>query len=144
MKICLCDGCTKVVWGGGYCEWHQWMRKKKDKPPAKVYARMKPKVVLKKVAKPINKVSKKQAERNRKYADRLPGWKGENPICIFPGCGKPTTDCHHIIGRGIHTNNEKFWLPLCRPHHDICKENPKLAKEMKLIETRTISRKHDY
>lgn len=139
-KICLCPGCNNPRFSGGYCRKlaHQKLRtdekylkqqaaiakKKKEKPP-----------------KPIPKESPHQKKRNRQYSKDLPGWKEANPFCAFPGCKKPTDDCHHIIGRGIHTNNKSKMIPLCRPHHDLCKDQPKLAMDIGLIETRTISRK---
>lgn len=89
----------------------------------------------------IRKVSPKYAKELAIYNARTPSWKLENPICMVAGCGLPTDDRHHAIGRGIHLNDERFHFPLCAEHHRICKEDPKEATRLGIIITRTIVRK---
>jgi len=142
-KTCDAEFCNIQRWSGGYCQLHQWMRRDEKylKSQAKKKEKQKEKLLT---AVPIRKVSKVQQKRDAEYSKNLPKWKEENPFCVFPDCNRPTDDCHHVIGRGIHTNNQNFMIPLCREHHDLCKDQPKLAEELKLIETRTISRKNLY
>ena len=151
-KTCLCEGCNLTVWSNGYCKWHQSLRtdtkwinaqaKKKEKihkPIAKVSA--------KKLAQhngniweagQIAKFSPKYAKEVAQYNKRVKVWKLEKPRCAYPGCRCATEDCHHQIGRGANLLDERFWMPLCRKHHDLCK---KLAKDdlvaLKLIYLRS-------
>lgn len=129
MKTCKHEGCTFPVFGKGYCKSHQRCRPDYKPPDFKPRA-------------PIRKVSKKRARELRIYNKRTPSWKDENSKCCFPGCECEIVDRHHVIGQGIHMNDERYHIPLCRAHHDLCKSNPKLAMELNLIQTRTIVRKN--
>ena len=141
-KLCKSPGCARPAFSHEYCDrrGHQLLRS----DSSFVRAEERREAKKKEPKKPVNKVSAKQKVRNDLYSSELPGWREENPRCCYPDCWKPTEHCHHVIGRGIHTNNKKYMLPMCSEHHDICKMNPKLAVELRLIETRTINRKHEY
>jgi len=132
-KTCNHPTCNWPVWGKGYCKSHQYLR---------IDLKEKPKPV--KEFKPLRKSSIKYGKQLTIYHRGLPGWKLKNSVCAVPGCGKPTVDCHHQIGRGIHLNNDKYKIPLCEIHHPICKEDPSKAEELGIILTRTISRKYEY
>jgi len=137
MKKCQFKGCIYDAFSHGYCKYHQMHRK--DSDWLRRIASDKEKGAVKKKA--IPKASKNYAEQLKIYYDRLPSWKEENPVCFVEGCGLPTVDLHHMVGRGIHLNNEKYFMPLCDSHHRICKEDPLLAEKMGLILTKTIVRK---
>lgn len=126
-KPCKRAGCNNPAWSHGYCQNDQrlrtdekWLRKQKesDEKPKKVYT--------------IPKVSKKYGAELAKYNRRVKEWKIENPICDFPECNKATVDCHHMRGRQKYLNNERYWLPVCRTHHDLIENHPDLAKELGL------------
>lgn len=138
-KECECPGCKRPAFGGGYCDWpaHQNMRTdagflrrkaEREAKPVKVYQ--------------IPKVSKKYAKELRIYAARTPSWKEENHWCAYPGCKRQVQDRHHVIGRGMHLNDESENKPLCDEHHALCKSQPKLAMELGLIKSRVLSRKY--
>ena len=141
-KPCDYPGCNKPRFGGNYCSLRAHQLRRTDSQWLRRIA--KEQENKKEPKKAIPKESKKQAARNRQYTKELPKWKEDNPICCFPDCGKQTNDCHHVIGKGIHTNNKNYMIPLCREHHDLCKMQSDLAFKLGLIETRTISRKNEY
>ena len=140
MKTCKHPDCGLPLFSGGYCKlaWHQTLRT--DEKYLKAQAKRKEKA--RQPRQPIRKESKKQGAANRKYSRELPGWKEENSICVYPGCECEAVDCHHSGGRGILINNKKFMIPLCRLHHDMCKMEPKRARELKLIFSRLLSLKY--
>jgi hypothetical protein len=80
--------------------------------------------------KSIQKFSKKYAQQVAEYSKRVKEWKEENPICAFPGCGRPTEDCHHAAGRGKNLLKEEFWVPFCRTHHEYCENHPDDSREL--------------
>jgi hypothetical protein len=87
--------------------------------------------------KPIRKVSKTRSRENRIYSTKRKKFLSEGDICEFPDCGQPATDCHHSQGRvGKNFLDTKTWKKLCRKHHRIVEENPRLAKKMGLSESR--------
>ncbi len=132
MKVCLCDGCTLDVWSHKYCKKHQYLRT--DEKWLKTKQKQSEKA--KQPRKAIAKASPKYAKELAKYSRENPGWKKENSICAVPGCGQATTDSHHAAGRGALLNDRRFILPLCKPHHDLCKDMPEVAEEAGLILTR--------
>ena len=82
----------------------------------------------------VRPVSESRMNEQRKYrklkAEWLPG-----KICAFPGCScRMNLDVHHTRGRiGRLLCEQKFWLPLCRKHHEWVGENISQAREMGLI-----------
>lgn len=99
-------------------------------------AQNKPRKPLPKPTKPINKVSPKQKKLNSEYGTAVALWKKENPVCNFPGCDKPTEDCHHSRGRGKYLMDKSTWIPLCRGHHLFIESHPQKAKELGLSGSR--------
>jgi hypothetical protein len=105
MHFCSVDGCNNKLFGGGYCAYHQWLRKRKG---GDLYA-------PKKRQKPINKESPKRKVANKRYLERLKE-KWEEDLkkgdirCFF--CNEVMTrreDNHHILGRGSVILEEEWW-----------------------------------
>ena len=139
-KTCDAPGCNRPRFSVPYCNYRSHQLLRQDEKFLKQEAKREEK--KNEPQKGIPKQSKTQKERDNKYNNRVKFWKLENPFCKV--CGMPTDDCHHQLTRGIHTNNEKYWIPLCRPCHSRIKIDDKWAKENELIITKTISRKHEY
>lgn len=83
-------------------------------------------------------MSVRQETRNRAYNRRVKAWKKEHPhcqVCLdlrkvakFPRI-RATNDCHHVRGRvGKLLMDERYWLPVCRKHHDEIHRFPAWAK----------------
>lgn len=98
------------------------------------------KVSKPKPRKPVRKVSKSMAKKLREYYRKKAFFmsKPENYFCrackdayergeIMAGLILVATDCHHSKGRGKHLLDETTYVPLCRPHHDMCKSDPRWA-----------------
>lgn len=69
----------------------------------------------------IDKASPKRKENLTLYAQQARQWiAGKRCAC----CGDPATDVHHKKGR---TNDllleKKYWLPVCRPCHNLITED---------------------
>jgi hypothetical protein len=81
----------------------------------------------------IRRESKTRAAQNRQYRKKVETW-AVGKRCVFPGCGSRKADCHHTRGRvGALLLDERFWLPLCRRHHDWVVANPQRARELGLL-----------
>jgi len=134
-KICLREGCNKNVFSNGYCKNDQYLRKdEKYLTPKNKLKKLTP---IKSNNKPIKKFSDKYQKEVNKYNSDNPQWKLDNPFCKYPGCNRPTVDCHHSYARGKYINDKRFMIPLCREHHDECKLLPKKALELGLIYLRS-------
>lgn len=82
--------------------------------------------------KPINKVSAKREELNKKYFKLVEQFKKDNPECkakVNEYCTKKTEDPHHRRGRGAYLLEVSTWLPVCRSCHSFIESNPNIAKE---------------
>lgn len=104
MKTCIVPGCTNPMFGGGYCQRHQYMRDDKHKALRESIRR------------------KEQRKIYQQICKRLDERKS---VCYF--CGKPIrgkADHHHLLGRTgelyayepwikrVHRechNQHKFW-----------------------------------
>lgn len=88
----------------------------------------------KRKAKPINKVSKRQAVLLAEYNRKLVPFKKKNPNCkaTLTGCTQKTTDVHHMKGRGKYLLDVSTWLPTCRNCHSTIEQDPTLAKSLGL------------
>ena len=86
--------------------------------------------------KQIRGISRKQAERLKRYSGLVKEWKArpENARCAVPGCNRRTDDNHHSRGRlGELLFDERFWIPVCRPHHNRIGQFPIWARGAGLI-----------
>ena len=79
-----------------------------------------------------------RANQKRQYRKRVAVWKlGKH--CAYPGCPRVfqrmfDLDCHHSRGKlGPLLLDERYWIPLCRPHHDWVRDNPDAARDMGLL-----------
>lgn len=85
----------------------------------------------------VNPVSTIRAVQLREYRRTVKAWKAlpENRMCRFPGgCDRPTSDNHHLRGKiGALLNDQRFWCPLCRAHHDWVRDHPIAARALGLL-----------
>jgi hypothetical protein len=118
------DGKLKDVISGK-CKTHYWARVRK-KSAEKNKGKVKPRVK-------INKVSKSQVSRTRKYLKLKKAHLEKYPFCQAKVCceGLPAVDIHHKAGR-IGDNLFKHFLSVCRKCHDWIEDNPEEAKKLKL------------
>ena len=103
--------------------------------PEQVSETESPKKVVKR-RKPVLKQSTKTRAKRDLYNREAKKWKAltENSTCRFPGCKKPTTDVHHSRGRaGSLLLDKRFWIPLCREHHDWVGVNMGAARKLGLL-----------
>jgi|31_taG_2_1085359.scaffolds.fasta_scaffold04746_5 hypothetical protein len=79
----------------------------------------------------IKRVSARMSSRLREYAKAKKVWLKANPVCTVDNCGRPTQDVHHMRGRaGLLLLEERWWLPVCRAHHDWIHKYPEEARIM--------------
>lgn len=74
--------------------------------------------------------SKKRIVQEREYLKVRKEFLTEFPECEFNGCNSEATDCHHSRGRvGELLTNKKYFVALCREHHQFIELNPQFAKD---------------
>lgn len=84
----------------------------------------------------MRKVSLKQQKRLREYA-KLRDEFLEGKTCQFPGCESEEVECHHARGRvGDNLLDVSTFRALCHEHHMFVENNPDVAKEWGLSESR--------
>jgi len=82
-------------------------------------------------AKRIRSVSVRRAAQLREYAKLKAKWIKDNPTCMCYGCTAPTEDVHHMRGRiGGLLNDQRWWLPVCRAHHEWIHRHPDTARKL--------------
>jgi|SRR6478609_247764 len=78
------------------------------------------------------KIKPRSDKRAKEYAEYRPirnEFMLENPICQFKGCGRESTDNHHQKGKiGRLLIDKRWFLAVCREHHDFLEANPNWAK----------------
>lgn len=81
----------------------------------------------------ISSISDKRKANLKQYEKLKRVWlKGRK--CCYPGCNSLVVDVHHLRGRiGKLLCEQRYWLPLCRPHHDWVGRNPEEARKMGLL-----------
>ena len=94
--------------------------------------------------KSINRLSKKGADVERRYLNRLRTWKkGKKCAATFPHDCDSGITAHHMHGRSndryfdeyaeekdiVLTLDERFWMPLCLNAHCVITEDSKFAFE---------------
>lgn len=102
-KQCLKEGCSNNVFSGGFCSWHQWMRKDKIFKPLK-------KTEIKKSTTPIPKESKKRKQQKKEYNPIRDNYLSNNPICEVHDCNNPSNQVHHKKGRDHNTFEDQWAL----------------------------------
>lgn len=118
-KLCQTEGCNNPVFGGGYCKFHQLLRKdKKPKTPKK--------------QKTIRKVSNKQSRLIKEYLKEREIYLKKHPLCKanLTDCTKIATDVHHTKGRGVWLLETISWLPVCRTCHQWIETHPEEARKL--------------
>lgn len=124
-KTCNHNSCSNPVFGGGYCNWHQGYRDDK-------------KVKAKKKQKPISPISKSRAKDLAKYRVARNEYKKDNPNCEFGLCYEKGTDIHHKRGKdGSYLYNKKYFMHVCRDHHEYIENNREWSYQMGYLLLRT-------
>ena len=113
MKLCIVNDCSRPQFGGGYCAYHQYIRRKHGGDLYKPKPRQK--------RKPIPKESKKRKEEHKYYTQHckeltqeLKDANNGRIFCFFSGreiTGKPVY--HHLRGRSGDFYLDKKWLVPC-------------------------------
>lgn len=125
-KICKKNECSNPVFGGGYCNWHQGYRE--DKKQSTVKPR-----------KPIAPISKNRSQGLAKYRKARDKYMTNHPKCEVFGCNKLANDLHHKRGRiGSLLWDPKFFMAVCRSHHNEIEENPEWAYKNNYSVKRTV------
>lgn len=84
----------------------------------------------------INPKSEKRVIEEKEYLKKREVFL-KNRKCEFLGCIKAARDVHHRNGRiGKNYLDEKTWVALCREHHNHVHLNPKIARTLKLSNSR--------
>lgn len=67
----------------------------------------------------IARISKRRAAQTRTYTVVRKEYLAAHPICQHGGCMKRSTEIHHRKGCiGELLTNERFFMAVCRPHHN--------------------------
>jgi len=78
------------------------------------------------------KIKPRSQKRAKEYAEYRPirnEFLLDNPICQFKGCNKESVDNHHKRGKiGRRLLDKRWFLAVCREHHDYLERNPNYAK----------------
>lgn len=79
--------------------------------------------------------SKAKTDMASKYERLKQEWRLRHPFCVFPACDrKADKSPHHKRGRlGALLCDTRFWIALCRRHHDWVHANIAEARKLDLI-----------
>lgn len=91
---------------------------------------------------PLPKVSAKREKLNRVYSKKRKQFFKEGDMCEagLPGCTIEATDLHHPAGRmGNRLIEVERCKKVCRSCHRKLEEDPRLAKELGLSESRLVN-----
>jgi len=87
--------------------------------------------------KQIAKVSDKQKKLNTAYMALRKTYMEQNPKCMFKGCHRPSTECHHVRGRGEkYMLDTSEWMAVCSEHHRHIHDNDKESRELGYLKSR--------
>ena len=65
---------------------------------------------------PLRRISTKKRKQNEEYTKLRKAYLEEHPVCKV--CeSAPSTEIHHMRGRGSRTNDVSTWLSVCRSCH---------------------------
>lgn len=112
-KPCKEPGCPLPIWGGGYCQRHQFKRGK-----IRSFKRS-----------PIRTQSVKRKAQNSQYSQEITGFLNEHKWCaIFPQLR--STQVHHKKHRENDRLLDKhFWLAVSDQGHKYIHANPAISYE---------------
>ena len=83
--------------------------------------------------------SVKRLKQERQYAKIRKAFLFCHVKCRVAGCDSPAVEIHHMKGRtGDLLTDERFFLPVCRAHHNYIESHPAEAKEHGYSLIRTI------
>jgi hypothetical protein len=91
--------------------------------------------------KPIRRATPKRASERAKYSRRCVIFKREHPWCMAcitlwpePPVIRWTVDVHHKMGcEGNLLLDERYWMPICRAHHDYFEDHGREARELGFV-----------
>ena len=90
------------------------------------------------IVRPMPKVTEKRADQLQEYYAIKAEFLIANPCCAVEGCYLKSVDVHHAKGRqGDLLTNTKWFVPICRKHHDYFQEHSKEAIEKGISVSRT-------
>ena len=82
----------------------------------------------------MKRVSDRQKKRLTQYYKVRDEFMARNKVCQWPECSKPATDCHHSRGRaGSLLADVRHFRALCRAHHNLCSDEPNLARSVSML-----------
>jgi hypothetical protein len=108
-KICQVEACSRPVFGGGYCKYHQYHRRKEGQKNPKTTR---------------ERLDKKYFELRKKFLDT-------NKRCMInsPECTQEATCVHHTRGRGIYMLMVETWMPSCKRCNNYVEAHDEWARE---------------
>lgn len=78
--------------------------------------------------KKVNKVSKRRASQLEQYKPKRDRFLAEHDRCEVAFCREKSVDVHHMRGReGELLLDARFWLAVCRKHHEKITKDSKWA-----------------
>lgn len=87
----------------------------------------------------IAPVAAKRAKQLAEYRPKRDRFMEEHPVCMTPGCSKPSTELHHKIGReGKRLLMEEHWAALCSSCHRKYTDDSKTAIEIGVSKSRLV------
>lgn len=90
-----------------------------------------------KKVKPINKMSDKEKKRQSAYNALRKVYMSQHDRCMFKDCQRPSTECHHIRGRGKeYMLDTSEWMAVCSEHHRYIHDNDKESRELGYLKSR--------
>ena len=79
----------------------------------------------------IRSRSIKRAKQEREYAKIRKAYLFCHPTCEVNGCTADAVEIHHKRGKiGNLLTDERFFLPVCRHHHNYIHDNPSIAMRL--------------
>ena len=106
---------------------HGFRRKKKT------VRKLRAKTPIRRVTRP-KPISEKRRRDSAEYERKKRIFLREHPFCGCSECSKRSKDLHHSRGRaGPLYLDERYWLALCREHHDVCRDDPDRARKLGIL-----------
>lgn len=139
-KNCIEDDCTHPVWARKRCKYHDALYYPQKHGLLKPHGETSPeRVQTPKKRKRIAPVAAKRAKQLAAYRPKRDKFMQEHPVCMAPGCSKPSTELHHKIGReGKRLLMEEHWTALCSSCHRKYTDDSKTAIEIGVSKSRLV------
>lgn len=85
---------------------------------------------IKKKKKRIKPISDSMADKLTVYRLLRNKYMNEHEVCEFKGCQRSSNDLHHIRGRGPYLSDIRYFMAICRHHHQWVDVNTIEAREL--------------